>query len=114
MVPSLLEKPLTDGEVATGESVICGEIRNPFELFENCGGLLRGGCCSQDRRMFVARSARQERHAPVRLAIGATGSSPRPAEMKIGTTRIADRSPAVVVLEGDDGLEFVGLLRHEG
>ena len=55
---------------------------------------------------------RLERHSPVKFAVGASSKAPLPAEMEIRVLRIADRPPAVVLLESGYRLLLL-LLGHD-
>src|SRR5262245_11979749 len=55
---------------------------------------------------------RLERHPPVGLAVGPSGKAPLTAEMKIRVPGIADRPPAVMLLEGGYRLVLL-LLGHD-
>jgi len=55
---------------------------------------------------------RLEGHPPVRLAVGPSGKAPLTAEMEIRVLRVADRPPAVMLLEGGNSLVLL-LLGHD-
>jgi hypothetical protein len=55
---------------------------------------------------------RLEGHPPVRLAVGPSGKAPLAAEMEIRVLGIADRPPAVMLLEGGYRLVLL-LLGHD-
>jgi hypothetical protein len=55
---------------------------------------------------------RLEGHPPVRLAVGPSGKAPLTAEMEIRVLGVADRPPAVMLLEGGNSLVLL-LLGHD-
>src|SRR4029453_4149598 len=71
-----------------------------------------GGRGLSGRVGLIARPGRLKRHAPVKLAVGATCGFRWATEVEIRVSRVADRPATIIRLKGFDRLGLLGFLGH--
>ena len=101
-------------ELRAESRTLFSACRNPW--WKAAFGVLKkedlGGATGHHKPPHFTRFWRLEGHPPVRLAVGLSGKAPLTAEMEIRVLGVADRPPAVMLLEGGYRLVLL-LLGHD-